>query len=35
MQHLLIIALLSLTIALLLPQSKQSAASEVMQKQDN
>lgn len=31
MQQLLIIALLSLTIALLLPQSKQNAPSDVMQ----
>lgn len=35
MQLLLVIALLSLTIALLLPHSKQNAVSEVMQKQDN
>lgn len=31
MQLLLVIALLSLTIALLLPRSKQNAPSEVMQ----
>lgn len=35
MQALLIVALLSLTIARLIPETKQNAASEVMQKQDN
>lgn len=35
MQLLLLIAFLSLTIALLLPQSKQNIVSEVMQKQEN